>query len=69
LARIQIGEKPPKPTLPQNLVKPPGSPFLLISLQTRQIYADEHDEEGDFGTHLAIESVNRHAEILKFGDA
>ena len=31
--------------------------------------AEEHDENHDFGTHLAIQSLNRHAKILKFGDA
>ena len=30
---------------------------------------EDEDENHDFGTHLAIQSLNRHAEILKFGDS
>ena len=30
--------------------------------------AEEHDDD-DFGANLAIESLNRHADTLKFGDA
>ena len=32
-------------------------------------FEGERDENGDFGTNLAIESLNRHAAILKFGDS
>jgi hypothetical protein len=30
---------------------------------------EDQEEDHDFGTHLAIQSLNRHAEILKFGDS
>lgn len=30
---------------------------------------EDRDGNHDFGTHLAIQSLNRHAEILKFGDS
>ena len=28
---------------------------------------DEEEENGDFGTNLAIDSLQRHGDILKFG--
>ena len=36
---------------------------------TGQEAAEEESGEDDFGTNLAIRSLNRHADILKFGDA